>query len=87
MPKVFKRMSGTLLASVALATAGLFAPAPAQAIDMRCRIAVAQYCSANWEAAGWWGYYDCYEYWHEAYCVNYPNPTDPNWPYFPPNPG
>ena len=77
------KMSRTLLASAALAAAALFAPAPAQAIDMRCRTAVWQYCSANWEALGFWGEYDCSSFWYDAACL-YPNPSDPNWPYLPP---
>lgn len=83
MAKTFKRISGTLLTSVALAAAGLFVPAPAQALDMRCQIKVYQYCSANWEALGFWSEYDCYSFWYEAAC-QYPNPSDPNWPYLPP---
>lgn len=82
MVKTSRRMTGTLLTSLALATAGLLAPAPAQAIDMRCRNAVAAYCSANWQSAGYWDYMECYDIWYNSACL-YPNPGDPNWPYLP----
>lgn len=85
MRKTFRRMSGTVLASVTLAAASLFAPAPAQAIDMRCPRAVNAYCNAHWQALGFYGWADCYEYWYNAAC-GWPNPGDPNWPYLPPVP-
>jgi len=84
MAKTFKRMSGTLLASVTLAAAGLFVPAPAQALDMRCQIKVYQYCAANWQALGWGSEYECADFWIYGTCLQYPNPSDPNWPYLPP---
>lgn len=80
MAKTFKRMSGTLLASAALATAGLLATAPAQAIDMRCRNAVHAYCSANWQAAGYYDYWDCFVAQTESVC-HYPNYGEPGPPY------
>jgi hypothetical protein len=88
MAKTLKRMSGTLLASVTLAAASLLAPAPAQAtLDFGCQAKVWQYCSANWQALGFYSAEDCYWYWYEAACRQYPpNPWDPNWPYLPPVP-
>ena len=87
MPRTFKKMSATILASVALAAASLVAPAPAQAIDLRCHTAVWQYCSANWQALGFWDANDCYWYWYDSVCLQYPpQPWDPNWPYLPPVP-
>lgn len=62
MPNVFKRMSGTLLASVALATLGLFVPASAHArpiYDAGCVQAVKAHCAANWQAHGWSSYDEC----------------------------
>ncbi|HYI41238.1 MAG TPA: hypothetical protein VE053_13060 [Allosphingosinicella sp.] len=88
MMKGFKRMSSTMLASVALAAAGLFAPAPAQAnFGPRCYLAVWQYCSANWQALGFYSADDCAWYWTDVACNQYPHqPWDPNWPYLPPVP-
>jgi hypothetical protein len=75
----------TMLTSAALLGATLVAPAPAQAIDMRCQIKVSQYCSANWQALGFYSELECYWYWDEAACRQYPpQPWDPNWPYLPP---
>ena len=85
MAKNFKRMTTTLLASATLAAASLVAPAPAQAIDMSCGIKVWQYCTVNWQALGFWDEYDCYWYWNEAACRQYPpQPWNPDWPYLPP---
>lgn len=84
MMKGFKRMSSTLLASVTLAAAGLFVPAPAQALPMHCYIKVYQYCAANWQALGWGSEYECFDFWYNGTCLQYPNPSDPNWPYLPP---
>ncbi len=86
--KGFKRMSSTMLASVTLAAAGLVVPAPAQAnFTWRCELIVYQYCTANWQALGFYGPDDCSWYWSEAACRQYPpNPWDPNWPYLPPVP-
>ena len=69
MPKTLKRMSATMLASVALAAASLFAPAPAQAIDLCCHTAAWPYCSANWQALGFWDATDCYWYWYFSVCL------------------
>jgi hypothetical protein len=79
------RTTIALLASAALATASLFVSAPAQATDQRCFIAVSQWCSAHWEAAGYLYWWDCVSTLNEGICY-YPNYGDPNWPYLPPVP-
>jgi hypothetical protein len=88
MAKTLKRMSATMLVSVTLAAAGLFAPAPAAAnYTPRCLLIVSQYCTANWQALGFYDQQDCYWYWSDAACYQYPaQPWDPNWPYLPPVP-
>jgi hypothetical protein len=88
MMKGFKKMSSTMLASVALAAAGLFAPAPAAAnFYPLCLQKVAQYCTANWQALGFNSQQDCSWYWTDVACRQYPaQPWDPNWPYLPPVP-
>lgn len=87
---MIKRFKRTMLASVTLAATGLLAPAPAQAVgDFGCSAKVWQYCSANWQAIGYgfFGPEDCYSFFHEGHCRQYPpNPWDPNWPYLPPVP-
>ena len=58
----FEKPSGTLLALAALATAGLFVPASADArpiYDPGCVRAVEAHCAANWEAHGWYSYDEC----------------------------
>lgn len=86
MLKRLKKLGATMLASATLAAAGLFVPAPAQAIWKPCHNPVWQYCSANWQALGFYSDLDCYWYWYDV-CSQYPpNPWDPNWPYLPPVP-
>jgi hypothetical protein len=52
MPRTFKRMSGTLLASAALAAASLLVPASAVAQSgyiSPCETQVMSYCLHNWQ--------------------------------------
>lgn len=62
MSNGFKRKAGSLLASAALATAGLLIPASADArplYDWRCEQRMHDYCAANWEAEGYPYYQTC----------------------------
>ena len=85
MPRTFRRMSGTLLASAALATASLLVPASAYAQSAYmppCVISVRSYCLFNWQT-GWESYDECIEILTEALCGSppweIPDPFSP-WP-------
>lgn len=66
----FRRMSGTLLASAALATASLLVPASAYAQSAYvppCVISVRNLCFNNWQQ-GYESYAECVEILTEALC-------------------
>jgi hypothetical protein len=74
MAKTFKRMSGTLLASAALAIAGLLAPASAHAqvwYSPGCIAYFTNYCAANWQALGFASSAQCVEHYKETACKGY----------------
>ena len=73
MLKIFERMSGRLLASAALATAGLL-PASANAqvwYSPACIEYFTNYCAANWQALGFASSAQCVEHYKETVCKGY----------------
>ena len=73
-----KRMSGTLLASAALAAAGLL-PASANAqvwYSPACLEYFTNYCAANWQALGFTSSAQCFEHYKETVCKGYTSYPD-----------
>ncbi len=74
MPKEYKRISGTLLASAALATVGLLAPASANAqvwYSPGCIEYFTNYCAANWQAQSFASPAQCVAHYKETACKGY----------------
>jgi hypothetical protein len=74
MPMEFGKISKTLLASAALASLGLLAPASANAQVWYSPACIQYYegqCAANWQAQGFASYSACVAYYKEAVCKGY----------------
>src|SRR5688500_2403419 len=57
---MMKRQTRTILASLAIAATGLFAPAPAAA-GKQCDVIVAEECAENWQGMYYTSYEACLE--------------------------
>ena len=71
MARSFKRMSATLLASAALAIAGLSGPASAQTYpeyDPWCVQYFKNYCASRWQVENFGSFSECWEYYKNASC-------------------
>jgi len=72
MAKLFKRMSGRLLAWAALAGAGLMVPASVNAQDVYYNGWCVQYfknwCAGQWQAENFASFTECWDYYKELQC-------------------
>lgn len=73
MRKGFKKTSGTLLASAALAVAGLMAPASASAQEVViyngwCSQYFKNWCAGRWQIENFTSFSECWAYYQELQC-------------------
>lgn len=71
MPTGFGRKGGTLLASAALATASLMAPASAKAqepYNAWCVQYFKNWCAGHWQAEGFASFSECWTFYKELQC-------------------
>ncbi len=86
LKSIGKTKTVALLASLVMATTGLFVPAPASA-GMPCYMVVAQECAANWQnmGLGYTSYEACLEREWIDRCSFFPPPPIPPYTAIPPN--